>query len=225
MDNLPKSKPITLYGRLEAHNTWKDSLAEGVRGRYLGNKEFPRELWSSPIKLQDRRLVISKDARIIFGNQHRAPVKIKPYVPQRPDDYKFHPNKIIIKKGRMTANSFNQDNPKPNNPAIIESKWKTYYGNVQKLRFDNCKPLQGKKYIRPGTSSMIRDNEITAKRIRVSTPQIDIGKRPESRYNKATLSMVLNNGRDISPGYHVPVIPMRLSENFGEHMVYPSCWK
>ena len=63
------------------------------------------------------------------------------------------------------------------------------------------------------------------RRMRISTPQTNSEKRPDSRYNRATLCAGLSNGRDKSPDYRVPVIPMNLHENMQEQPVMPNCWK
>lgn len=69
---------------------------------------------------------------------------------------------------------------------------------------------------------MIEKNQV--KMMRVSTPRTCSEKRPDSRYNKATIYAKLEHGRGNSPEYQVPIIDMKLSE-ISTHAVMPSCWK
>lgn len=59
---------------------------------------------------------------------------------------------------------------------------------------------------------------------RVSTPQTAPEKRPDSRYNRATLYAKLEHGRGNSPEYQVPIIDMRFAE-FSCGPIMPECWK
>ena len=65
---------------------------------------------------------------------------------------------------------------------------------------------------------------LMGKVMRVSTPQTAPEKRPESRYNRASLYVKLENGRGNSPEYHVPIIDMRFEE-FAKQDIMPECWK
>jgi hypothetical protein len=58
---------------------------------------------------------------------------------------------------------------------------------------------------------------------RLWTPQIP-SRRPDSRYNRATLFVGLDYGRDRSPDYHVPILEMNFSESINQHLIVPSCW-
>lgn len=82
--------------------------------------------------------------------------------------------------------------------------------------------------IPPQTSQLKRrtsDMTNTTRIMRLSTPQTAIEKRPDSRYNKTTLCAGLNNGRDKSPDYRVPIIPMRFHECTDQQAILPSCWQ
>lgn len=59
---------------------------------------------------------------------------------------------------------------------------------------------------------------------RVSTPHTIYERRPDSRYNHATLFAGLEHGRARSPEYNVPILEMRLTECMNKD-VMPDCWK
>ena len=61
--------------------------------------------------------------------------------------------------------------------------------------------------------------------MRLSTPQTNSERRPDSRYNCATLCAGLNNGRERSPDYRVPIVPMKFHENAQRQPLLPDCWK
>jgi hypothetical protein len=61
--------------------------------------------------------------------------------------------------------------------------------------------------------------------MRLSTPQTTSERRPDSRYNCATLCAGLNNGRERSPDYRVPIVAMRFSEHAQKQPLLPDCWK
>ena len=61
--------------------------------------------------------------------------------------------------------------------------------------------------------------------VRLSTPQVHLSSRPDSRYNKATLFAALHNGPDHNPNYRIPILPMMLSESVAQQPILPNCWK
>lgn len=128
------------------------------------------------------------------------------------------------------------------NRKVVSRGPRTYYGqktdnnNIEeeKLKIRKFRPNTGKgseikekPYI-PQTAQSNEREKIegrTKRIIRLSTPQTSTDKRPESRYKQATLCVGLNNGREKSPDYRVPIFPMQFMENMHEQPVFPSCWK
>ncbi len=121
-----------------------------------------------------------------------------------------------------------------------KNRWEIYYGsNNPQIPYEVplesglklAKPvatIKGKRIgmPQPPQTAQVKSRAAAAEKImRLSTPQTGCEKRPDSRYNKATLCAGLNNGRDKSPEYRVPVLPMKLSENLDKHHVLPTCWQ
>ena len=65
---------------------------------------------------------------------------------------------------------------------------------------------------------------VQSKPARLSTPQTIPEKRPDSRYNSASLYAKLEHGRGNSPEYQVPILEMRFSD-LGDNPLIPTCWK
>ncbi len=87
------------------------------------------------------------------------------------------------------------------------------------------RPRKRRTVVRLGTAQTERRQ--TLARLgegRVSTPQTGPGRRPDSRYNRATLYARLENGRSSGPEYEVPIIDMRFAD-FALSPILPECWK
>ena len=130
---------------------------------------------------------------------------------------------------------------------IRESRWETHYGNDGANNpqipygFPEERTTKGNNHLKllrrnawkknfctpqpPQTAQVKSRAEAVEPIIRLSTPQAKNTRRPDSRYNKETLFCGLDNGRDKSPDYMVPVLPMRLSENISKQHILPGCWK
>lgn len=164
-----------------------------------------------------------------------------------------YPLQAIVNRGRMTAEHFfpmlkpiTQNLPKELNyapkgvlpnpggynskPVVIQSNFKEIY--TRKLRPNTGARKQGGYTNQdnkcPDTSQIKKRTQAKEKAVRImrlSTPQTVAEKRPDSRYNQATVCVGLNNNREKSPDYRVPILPMKFSENSQEQAVLPNCWK
>ncbi len=161
----------------------------------------------------------------------------------------------LATRGRMTADYFFSRLPKlrPETHGLPEGekkqaqirasppgwkgRWDTFYGSMAKE--------QGPAPTKPAAAGMRPNTGITLgehkpagappqtaaaksrvdRVMRMSTPQTKSECRPDSRYNKATLCLKLNNGREKSPDYRVPVVDMGLYENMSRQAIMPECWK
>lgn len=96
-----------------------------------------------------------------------------------------------------------------------------YTGYPERKEFSADKIVEEIPKKRVGTAQLSKGQQ---RSFRISTPQSLGQRRPDSRYNKATLYARLEYRRTNSPEYRVPVLDMKYSE-VSKQQVIPECWK
>jgi len=157
--------------------------------------------------MQNRKIMFATQRCFPFLNGNDRPKNLHPIAPKIP--------LIVLSKNKGLT--------RPNTGRVLcPAMDKNQEENIQQKQA----PILTNPILYPGTAYKMKRGPLYQSSVLVPAkkPMTVPEKRPESRYNKASLFTTLENGRSSSPDYKVPILSMNLGESKEQQVLLPGCW-